>query len=539
MWPTNKITVLLQRFSKVSAYASLASILTFIGAVSADSHNNDAWFGITLPPPLDVTAPVLMGERGAEPVQFPKNQKGMSELSGTQILTDVAQIIEFSHASRTSKEIGIGQFWGRISGFPSGDEVVDWAANKFEEAGVKDIRIQPFHQTNDAIFWLPLSWEMTLLANPAVGVASQSIQLHSATPLPPSNLPDGGITAELIFVGSGESAVANQINVRNKIALQKVKPQAHTVFERRQTTSNSQMLFNRGALAVINIIDLPGNMHVYDFRNCGGPCFNLGARDGRFLIEVLNQATEKNIAEPITMKLALDSKEFNGLKAKNAVAVIPGRGEIKTAGAIVINAHADAWFDGAGDNADGLAVLVALAKHFGQTETKLDSTIVLIASAGHHTSGLNGPRNAVASNPDVMEHAKVVINLEHIAQRNVSPARQVYDDGYRYFTADANEAPIVAGVSNASQALESIISNGVNQFGINITSAPSTMASGEGGGFRSLNKAIVTFMQASPLYHTSGETIEIISEPGLEKMAHFLVDMVNQIDELDISDINP
>ena len=48
------------------------------------------------------------------------------------------------------------------------------------------------------------------------------------------------------------------------------------------------------------------------------------------------------------------------------------------------------------------------------------------------------------------------------------------------------------------------------------------MASGESGGFAPINGAVVTIMQAPPLYHTSGETLEIISTPGLERMARFL-----------------
>ena len=40
------------------------------------------------------------------------------------------------------------------------------------------------------------------------------------------------------------------------------------------------------------------------------------------------------------------------------------------------------------------------------------------------------------------------------------------------------------------------------------------MASGEGGGYRSLDVAIVTAMQAPPLYHTSGEVLEGNLDPG-------------------------
>ena len=68
---------------------------------------------------------------------------------------------------------------------------------------------------------------------------------------------------------------------------------------------------------------------------------------------------------------------------------------------LCLNAHVDGWFDGAGDNADGLAVLMALARHFGRPEHRPDRTLVLVASAGHHTPGINGPRSFVAANPDL------------------------------------------------------------------------------------------------------------------------------------------
>ena len=61
-------------------------------------------------------------------------------------------------------------------------------------------------------------------------------------------------------------------------------------------------------------------------------------------------------------------------------------------------------------------------------------------------------------------------------------------------------------------------------------STDSTMASGEGGGYRSAGVPIVTTMQAPPLYHTSGEVSEVISVPGLERMARFMMYFIEEID---------
>ena len=237
--------------------------------------------------------------------------------------------------------------------------------------------------------------------------------------------------------------------------------------------------------------------------------------------------------DQLRMRLEVASAEHTGLQASNAIAVIPGSSDET----IVLNAHTDAWFDGAGDNGDGLAVLMGLARHFMQPGQQLNRTLVLVASAGHHTRGLNGPRNAVRMNPDLFDEALLIFNLEHVAQRNIAPARFLFEDGYRQFTADVGEAPIVVGITNESAALQNLFTEGVQRYGTNFMSTESDMASGEGGGYRSAGVPIVTTMQAPPLYHTSGEVEEVISIPGMERMARFMAFFVKQVDQLDIQQI--
>ncbi|HEX4347563.1 MAG TPA: M28 family peptidase, partial [Vicinamibacterales bacterium] len=164
---------------------------------------------------------------------------------------------------------------------------------------------------------------------------------------------------------------------------------------------------------------------------------------------------------------------------RSAVAVIPGKSDE----VMILDAHADAWFDGAGDNGDGLSVLIALARHFAKPVNKPDRTLVLIASAGHHTPGINGPRGFLAANPELGKRAMLAVNIEHGAQRNFAPGRSVAPDGYRDFVADSGEAPITAGVTNESPYLDTVIDRGGSRYGTNFVSAKSPMASGESGGF--------------------------------------------------------
>ena len=63
-----------------------------------------------------------------------------------------------------------------------------------------------------------------------------------------------------------------------------------------------------------------------------------------------------------------------------------------------------------------------------------------------------------------------MLNIEHVAQRNFSPARSTFDDGYRQAMADSGEAPTYAGVTNHSPYLDALFKQGVARYGINFVS---------------------------------------------------------------------
>ena len=447
--------------------ALFVSGLCALASSSAGQPAEDApWFGVAMPPAFEPhVPPVIVGERGVAPAVVPPGEDAFTALTGGALQVHLASIVQFSRTSREKREIGSGQLWGRITGFPSGHDTVSWAAGRFEEAGIDDVRRQPFDQEPGAEFWLPLSWEMRLLGDPAFGAGTEDLVLTTAMPLAPSAVPPEGLEAPLVHAGFGTVAELTQIDVRGKVAVLHVTPQGHLVFERGAAVPRARALFERGALGVINVIDLPGNERARDFSNCGGPCFNLGGRAGRFLETVMDRAADAGVLDRLRVRFALETTRRSGLSAHNAIAVIPG--SERPDETIIINAHADAWFDGADDNGDGLAVLVGLARHFATEADPPRRTLVFVASAGHHSPGMNGPRNFVAMNPAFADSSVIALNIEHVAQRNLSPARSVAADGYREFVADAGEAPIVAGVSNAAPFLEDLFRRGVERYGTN------------------------------------------------------------------------
>ncbi len=494
------------------------------------------WFGLTLPPKMGVAPAVRVGDRPPRVVSLPPGEADDPEFRGTALKADVETIVTFSRDSRDRREMGNGQMWGRVAGFPSATRTVEWAVGEFRKAGITEVAVQPIVQDAKSSFWLPLSWEVRLLGDPSFGAGSEDVVLDSALPVSPSQIPGGTLTAPLVYVGTASPSVAQHLDVKGKIAVQLVVPQGHMVFERGAVDARAEALVARGAAGVFNLVRLPGNERSRDFSNCGNPCFNIGGRDGHFLEQLVDRAARAGVSDKLRVRVSLATESRTGLKAENGVAIVRGRRDDE---AIVLNAHVDGWFDGAGDNADGLAVLVALARHFAKPANKPERTLVFVASAGHHTPGINGPRSFVTANPELAGKAVMLVNIEHVAQRNFSPARTVAADGYREAVADSGEAPVVGGITNNSPFLHGLIDDGVARYGVNFVSERSTMQSGETGGWASLKVAKVTIMQAPPLYHTTGEVLEVISTPGLERMARFLTYFVSKADKAPREKINP
>ncbi len=65
------------------------------------------------------------------------------------------------------------------------------------------------------------------------------------------------------------------------------------------------------------------------------------------------------------------------------------------------------------------------------------------------------------------------------------------------------------------------------------------MASGEGGAYRRAGIPVFTTMQGPPMYHTTGEVVEMVSTPGLERMARFMAFFVKEVSQASTGQINP
>jgi hypothetical protein len=505
---------------------------------AAQAHKEGPWFGLTLPPPSGKEPAVIVGERPARPVVLPTGEPVAPELSGAALRKDLETIVGFSKESRATKELGSSQIWGRVSGYPSSIKATNWAAEEFKKAGIKDVKVQPINQPADGKFWMPLSWEVKLLADPAFGAGTADVVLTSAMPRGPSDIPGGTMTAQVVDVGTASPSILAHVDVKGKIAVHQVVPQTYTLFSREEVSLRADELKKRGAIGVFNLLQSPGNMLSNDLGNCGNPCFNVGGQDSHFLEQVLARAAQAGAADKVRVQISLKTESRSNLKAQNVVATIPGKTSDEV---IIIDAHVDGWFDAASDNGDGFAVMVALAKHFAKPENAPARTLVFIASAGHHSPGLNGPNAFVAANPDAIKKSVAVVNIEHIAARSFTWARTENPDGYRQAIADSGEATLYAGVSNRAPLIDDLFAQSGLRYGTNFLSDRSNIGSGEMGGFSkpAAHAALITFIQSFPLYHMSGDVLETTSTPGMERVARSLAYVIKGIDKAPRSSILP
>ena len=507
--------------------------------VAAMAHA-EPWFGQRLPPPVnDPTKPILLAADDLLPQPASFGPGPMSALlSGDRIKADVARIIGFSLQSRAAGDY----LWGRLSGAPAYYETASWAVGQLKQAGLADAHLEDF----EASLSIPTAGEARMLSDASFGEGSLDVILQSAM-VGGRGPVNGMIMAPMAYVGHATEADLAGRELGGKIAVM----HGGGVYGADEI-GRPAALIKAGAAGVIEILDQIGNMQSFDGdrHGCGSSlCFTVGGADGFFLENVLGKAALAGKA--VSAKLSATASLRTGLKSANGVATLKG----KTDRTIIINAHADAFFVGGDDNASGLAVEIALARYFAK-QPRLEHTLVFIVSAGHHTAGMGVPMFRVEHETDYVAKADLIVNLEHVA--NMGLVRSVVtkqDDNFgNQWVATSTEYPKAVAVSNRAPFLIDLWRQGANCFGLAIQRIVDTLPPGEMGAFLMIERMgskdpkiaaawlknlsdtpITQMISAGPLYHTSGETLDAVPTPGLERAARFHAYLINASDKASIA----
>jgi hypothetical protein len=191
--------------------------------------------------------------------------------------------------------------------------------------------------------------------------------------------PGGGLNLDAVWVGIGTEADFAGRAVAGKAVVIYSIPAPSVINHSANYLGAVKRAEDKGAAAVIVILGIPGNLSS-ELNGAAEkiPAFSLGLDDGMAVRELIEHG-----GATIRMTLAVENR--SGLKDASVWGELPGT----TDEDIIVMAHHDAYFEGALDNASGMATMVGLAEYFSKIpKEQRRRTIRFVTTSGHHNGSL-------------------------------------------------------------------------------------------------------------------------------------------------------
>jgi hypothetical protein len=390
----------------------------------------------------------------------------------------------------------------------------DWVAAQFKRIGLEQVRLQEFVLPPQ---WFPTSWDLT-----AVG-GGRTIALKTAFPLFNSVGTNGAAELQPVWIGMGTAADFAGRDVKGKAAVLYGFPNPGGRGNTALTLGAVRRADEAGAAAVVLVLGFPGN--VMNEPQAGGtnapakvPVFMVGDHDGTEIRHMI----ENNQSPTLRMRLAVETR--TGLKTANVWGVLPGATDENVA----VMAHTDAFFEGAMDNASGMATLIALAEHYAKLpKAQRRRTMTFFTTSAHHSpSGDNAGIRWVHNNmQEMFAKTALIVNCEHTAQV------ATYLVGEAFITSNLVSARrwFVGG----SDQLKNIVLKTFRDYGIALYSRPEGRPGGELG--QVYTDAPSFHIIDHTVYHTDLDTLSAVPAYGLEQSARAFARIIDEVNKVEIS----
>ncbi len=447
-------------------------------------------------------------------LQAPGNE-AYQALDGSRMKQLVA---EQTAIARRYRDAG-HQYWGRIIGTEADHETASWMAERLRQAGA-EVRLERLDLPPQ---WVPRSWEVS------ASRPGEMVTLASAWPTYASaGTPSGGIEVELIDVGLGMETDFRGRDVRGKAVIIHAipRPGIISLISSPAVRGAIRRTDEHGAAAILLVIELPGNIQTSLYNvNSSVPTLALGSNDGATLQRMLSDADPN---QPPRLRLRLDVEEVSGLTTTVVFGEVPAATE--DAEKIVIVAHRDAFFEGASDNASGVATAIELARYFSQVpRSQRRRTVEIIGTPGHHNRARTGQVWLEENRESVLRRAVLLMNAEHSAHALV-------DHWGAALQATNSLGPFSWRVNGSAELLE-IANRAFDGFGI----PRWAQTGGPRGEFSPLSTLApsVVLMHAGVLLHTNAETDEAIPAAGLAATARAYAKIIDEVNQLGLSALVP
>ncbi len=422
---------------------------------------------------------------------------------------------EQAEIARRYRQAG-NQYWGRIIGTSADHETADWMMGQLHQSGVEKLRLDSIPLPTQ---WLPQGWEVS------VEVDGRTTELTSAWPAYGSvGTSSLGETLELIDVGLGMATDFQGRDVRGKAVVLHSIATSSTVFNTVRRIGALERAEAQGAAAIFIVLELPGNLQTafYDV-GTSIPTFSIGSEDGALLQRLLSESA---LTELIEIQVQLEIDYLEGLSTSSV------RGEVPAASPdaekIVIVAHRDAYFEGAADNASGVATALELMRYFARVpKAERKRTIEIIGTPGHHNIARTGFSWLYDNRESILDNAVLLINAEHTAHALI--------DRFGDDLCTTNAIGPFSWQINGSNKLAEITLQTFDEFGIPRWAE----TGGPVGEIRTIADLVpsIVLMHAGPLLHTNIETTESIPAISLVATTRAYARIIEQVNDLGLSEL--
>ena len=441
---------------------------------------------------------------------LPASEQAYKEINGLHIKDIIKEIVAISYRSRDAGDI----MWGRISGTQSETWTNEWVEARFRALGMKDIHRQPFDLPPQ---WFPVSYEFNVLVDGAV-----QPKLATVRPaLGSGSLPPAGLDLEAVWVGLGSAADFLGRDVRGKAVVISNEIGEAAGSQTPAWMGASKRAQEKGAAALVIIYGTSGNMTPWGPMGAGVtlPGVNMGYQDGLALRELIGSG------KPVKLRIKSQTKFVPNLKSWSVWGTLPGAADEN----IILMAHQDAYFDGALDNASGMAVMIALAEHYAKIPpAQRRRTIRFVGTAGHHAGSPNAKWLHEHRDTELAKTA-LMMNFEHIG------AAEAYI--FRDAKLRANEFSAHRYYFNGSPRLRDIVFGTFYKYGI-ATFPDLQNGQGEMNAVKEDAPAI-QILRSPEDKHSDADTIDWVAAAGLEAVARAHARIIDDANKLERKDLLP
>ena len=426
-------------------------------------------------------------------------------------------MVEQAEISRRYRDQVHPKFWGRIIGSSADAESADWLQEKYQAIGLSEVRIQEFELLPQ---WFPRTYRVTVRSG------GKTLDLESAQPVYRSTgSPSGGLELEAVYVGLGSEADFAGRDVEGKAVFAYGMRELHAHLGDPLLRADAS-----GARAIFDVHMMPGNMRYQSYpKDTSVPTFSLGGDDGLAVRELIESAPA---GQPVRVSVQLDVEMVPDLRTSIVWGTLPGASEET----IYVIAHRDGWFDASGDNASGVASMIALAEHYAKVpQAERPRTLHFLGIDGHHNTGEGSGvgRNWLADNrDDLFTKTALMINAEHPSTVQTRIARG--DDSPLFLTTTYTGQQWYAGGPSRPQ-LQQIAVDAFREFGVSSNVEPNPRPpAGDLGRFYTFLPGVAT-SDFHHYFHTDEETPETVPWTGLEASTRAYARIIDEVNELPLS----